>query len=167
MSRRRAFTYWTGDKDGLVKKPELQLRIFAEGNRRRHFVEVYVWKHLYQMRAVHRGKLGKKILAFWGSMDEVRKTPDRLGRRVVSKKLGEIHLALKHCTYNTIAHEAYHATRHFALRAGHKEPSTLEESNAMITTWNSPEEINARFMGYLTDTIIAAVLDHIGRTRRR
>lgn len=165
MKHRREFTTWTGADDGLPKKPLLNLRIFAEGNPRRFFVEVYVWEFLYQMRGVHRGKNSRKTLAFWNPTYEARKVKDKRGRDVISKKLGEIHLPLAHCTYNTIAHEAYHATRYFALRSKNIEPASLEESDSATVHWMMPEEVNARFHGYLTNEIIAQVLDFINSRR--
>lgn len=163
---RREFVTWSGMDDGLPRTPLLSLRIFAEGNHRRPFVEVYLWQFLGQMRAVHRGGNSRRTLAFWHPMLEARKEPDRRGRAVISKKLGEIHLALPSCTYNTIAHEAYHATRYFALRMKQIEPLTMEESDKAKISYMMPEEINARFNGYLVDTITAKVLDFVFARKR-
>ncbi len=154
----RAFVTFTRAADGKPVQPVRCLRIFAEADHRRHFVEVYIWRHLWQMRAAWTRPVpkGSRIVGHFRGFIESRDEPDTLGRTVTSRKLGEIHLALKDLTYNTIAHEAYHATREYARRAGNREPDCPHE-NAKINPSNDlAEERNARFQGQVTDTIITA-----------
>lgn len=167
MSTRRPFTTWTGSEDGKPIVPKLSFRVFAEGNPHRFFVEVYVWEHLWQMRALKTGDK-RRTRAFWHAYlsPETRIKPDKLGRPVVSRKLGEMHLCLKTCTYNTVAHEAYHATRTFARRSGTIEAGTLEEAAAEDVHTSMPEEVNARFHGYLTDRIVMNVMNYFNRRKK-
>ena len=159
MKHRRAFQTWTGSEDGKPKVPLLSLRIFAENNPRRFFAEVYVWEFLYQVRAL-KLRHARHTLAFWHEFQEPEKKvyPDKLGRPIISRKLGEMHLCLPSCTYNTIAHEAYHATRTFARRSGNIEAGTFAEAAKERIWQGMPEEVNASFQGLLTDRITAAVL---------
>lgn len=171
MKHRREFNTWTGSEDGKPHKPLLSLRIFAEDNPRRFFAEVYVWEHFWQVRAFKR-KDKRRTLAFWHAFEtrEQKIEPDSLGRPVISRKLGEMHLCLKACTYNTISHEVYHATRTFARRSGTIEAATLAEAAKERIHEGMPEEVNARFQGFVTDRIIAEVLQLINRrnaTKRR
>jgi hypothetical protein len=170
MSRKRPFVTWTGSEDGLEKRPVICRRIFAEGNHSRPYVELYVWATLAELRNTWAGGASqgtrtrgnrRKVWGFWKSALEVRVVCDRLGRDVFSKKLGEIHLALNSAGQNTIAHEAYHATRYFARRMGTQEPNTLDEDATADLGYHSPEEVNARFMGHLTGAISASIQQYL------
>lgn len=158
----RKFVTFSKSDTGEEVKPALTFRVFTEGNRRRHFVEIYVWRHKYQMQALRKAsrRESRKTLAFWGVVDEQRTELDRRGRKIGSRKLGEIHLCLKHVTVNTLAHEAYHATCHFARRTGNRVPQTnKEETNAKDSgEWHSGEERNARFIGHLTDAMAERIM---------
>lgn len=167
--QRRPFTTWTGSLDGLPKVPAISRRIFAEGNKRGLYVELYVWPTLAGMRATYAGGYKgrcppgtnrRRIFGFWKPGLEVKNVRDTRGREIYSKKLGEIHLALKSSTYSTIAHESYHATRYFARRRKLLETTTLEEDEKDRAHYHMPEEVNARFMAYLSNEICVIILDH-------
>lgn len=163
MKHTRKFTTWEGE-DGREHKPLKRMRVFDEDNPRRLFVEVYIWENLWQMRACrHKGASRKRTLGFWHGFEpgERRLKPDKKGRPIISRKLGEMHLCLKQCTYNTIAHEAYHATRTYARRCGNVEAATMQQAQEEKVSDDMPEERNARFLGYLTDRVIAGVYDLI------
>ena len=164
----RAFITWSRASDGKPVVPVRCLRIFAEADQRRHFVEVYIWQHQYQMRATWNQPKpkGHRILAHFISFIESKEEPDTLGRTVTSRKIGEIHLCLKGLTYDTIAHEAYHATREYARRAGNREPDTVKTNAAIKPHYDLPEERNARFQGQLTDRIITAALELVPSVAR-
>ncbi len=162
--RRRPFTTWTGSVDGLEHRPTISRRIFAEGNKKGLYVELYVWPTLAEMRATWAGGRGKgqrrRVYGFWKPTYEWKNVLDSLGRKIASKKLGEIHLALNMSTYSTIAHESYHATRYFARRRLLREAATLDEDEKDPAHYHMPEEVNARFMGYLSNEICVIILDH-------
>lgn len=163
---RRAFPVWQGADDGKTITPALKLRVFAYDNPRRLFVEVFVWDFVYQLRGIRRqGKGHKTTRAFFHPRDEIRKSDT--GRTVASRKIGEIHFCRKFCTYETVAHECYHATRYFSHRMRHKEAADKAEYDSEPIKWDMPEERNARFHGMLTDRVIAAILRllHSPKTR--
>lgn len=164
----RKFVTFSKSETGEEVKPALTFRVFAEGNRRRHFVEIYVWRLMHQMRALKQ-KQARRTLAFWGVVDEQRNELDRRGRKVGSRKLGEIHLCLKHVTLNTLAHEAYHATCHFARRTGSRVTQTAKEEAAdkHAGKWHSGEERNARFIGHLTDAMAERIMRYHGSQKSR
>lgn len=153
---RRKFDTWTfhdGRKKTHVECPHTR-RIFLTGDQRGHFVEIYLWPRLKDVRALMQ-RNRRTTLAFFQETEEIHK---RHGFR--SKKIGEIHLAMRRVTYNTIAHEAYHATRCWAFRKGLKEPITRNERDAdWLKGWHGVEEHCARVQGFLTDAIVAWVCD--------
>lgn len=156
---RRPFVTWQGADDKLAIAPALTLRIFAEDNPRKHFVEVYLWHFVYHLRGIRKQAPGSRTTrAFFTPMDQVRQTPDARGRKVASRKIGELHFCRKFTTYETVAHECYHATRYWSHRQGHSEASNKAEYDAEPISINMPEEKNARFHGMLTDRVIAAFL---------
>ncbi len=170
MSKRRAFVTWTGSVDGLPKVPTISRRIFAEGNKRGLYVELYVWRTLDLLRAAWGRRRGRgnrrRIFGFWRPTYEIRNTRDKRGREIYSKKLGEIHLPLS-VQYSTIAHETYHATRYFARRKKLVEAATLEEDESQRASYHMPEEVNARFMGHLSNQICSVILDHHRKPKKK
>lgn len=154
----RAFVTWRGADDGIEQKPLLTLRIFERGNTRRHYIEVYIWRHLWQVRAL-RSAQKKRTIAFFHGYRSVRTEPAKNGSIVGCRKLGNMHLPMKRLTYNTIVHESYHAVREFSVRAKLNEPSTEKQRKADYENnqhWN--EERAAEYIGYIADTIIVEAL---------
>jgi hypothetical protein len=155
--RIRPFRTWTGSDDGLEKHPLDRVRIFERNNRSKHFIEVYIWKTIGEVRAVKRWRT-RNCLAFWHGWKEVRTEPDKKGRIIASRKLGEIHLANNRLSYNTIVHECYHATREFVARNNIEEyPRDADR----IAAWDrgdfAGEERAAEFIGLIADWIIHRV----------
>lgn len=165
----RPIREFVGSQDGLLKKPVLRFRIYADNDKRKSFVDVHLWQHLHQLRSMWRGKKrrGSKIVGMFLHWKDERGTPDAIGRKVSSAMIGEIHLALPSLTYNTIAHECYHAAREYARRRRHIEPATCEENDSRVKLSTDAEELNAIFAGYLTDRVVHACKPHADEWARK
>ena len=103
-----------------------------------HFVQVFLWRYVHEMRSTFpRGAPAKqrnRTCAYLNYLNPAvpmeRLKPDRLGRPVYNRSVGELHFCLRYITRAQVAHEAFHAILQLQRWKRIQLANTFEETQA-------------------------------------